>query len=283
MGDVWRGGGGGGGSSDNDRYGGEDDDGKKLELDVRAALTGMGLPLTPRGAASALIRIGIWSERWNGDGKVGNDGGSATRSYCEPWSPEVLDAARTLAQFEGKRRELLAEECRSSKGKKRTVTSRADAPSDDDDGLEGRVDLSSLPCVCVDAERATFRDDSIGIRPRSSTGRRVNKAASKWEVLVHIADCSDLYFDDGDINDDNYVVPSLRVLRQAAERRGQSRYDLPFGMSILLLFVANVAVATGRVYHFANNVHSRFVTLTRSRTSASVATGGIDRVVVGYE
>ena len=277
MGDVWRGGGGGGGSSDNDRDGGEVDDGNKLELDVRAALTGMGLPLTPRGASLALIRIGIWSESRNGDGKVGNDGDSVTGPYCEPWSPEVLDAARTLAQFEGKRRELLAEECRASKGRKRTFASRADAPSDDDNGLEGRVDLSSLPCVCIDAERATFRDDSIGIRPRSSTGRRVNKAASKWEVLIHIADCSDLYFDDGDVNDYSNVVPSLRLLRKAAERRGQSRYDLPFGMSI------PVAVCRGRVYRFANNIHSLFVTLTRSRTSASVAPGGIDRAVVGYE
>ena len=114
------------------------------------------------------------------------------------------------------------------------VTSSTDHTYNDNDSLEGRVNLSSLPCVCIDAERTTFRDDAIGIRLRSSTGRKVNKVASKWEILVHIADISDLYFDDDNNNYHhnhypNNVVSSLRLLRQAAERRGQSRYDLPLG------------------------------------------------------
>ena len=88
--------------------------------------------------------------------------------------------------------------------------------------LEGRTNLTQLPCVCIDAQRTSFRDDTIGIRLRSSTGRKVNKSASKWEVLVHIADVSDIYFDG--VKDLSTVQ-----LRQVAERRGQSRYDLPLG------------------------------------------------------
>jgi hypothetical protein len=99
--------------------------------------------------------------------------------------------------------------------------------------LDGRTNLAALPCICVDAQRATFRDDSIGLRLRSTTGRKVNKAASKYEVLIHIADVSDLYFSEDKAND-SVVIPrrdglDLEVLREAAKRRGQSRYDLPLG------------------------------------------------------
>ncbi len=88
-----------------------------------------------------------------------------------------------------------------------------------DDDVLGRTDLLSLPCACVDAACATFREDAIGIRPQSSTGRRTNAAASKWEVLVHVANISDLYFKSEE--DDNAVTPGrsdsyVRVLQEAA-------------------------------------------------------------------
>ena len=209
MGDVW--------SSESNQ---EEDD-KMLELDVRQALTSMNLPLTPEGAASALIKIGRWSEDTKNDIRS-----KKANKLIEPWSPDLLDAARSLAIYENKRRESLAKKCFSSNKK---VSKKANTSPTD--GLEGRVDLSSLPCVCIDAKRATFRDDAIGIRLRSSTGRRVNKTASKWEILVHIADVSDIYID-GRKSNANISVPSkkdVQLLRQAAERRGQSRYDLPLG------------------------------------------------------
>jgi hypothetical protein len=206
-------------------YDRRDDDGAALELDVRTALTGMGLPLTSEGASEALVRIGLWSESRTND--VGRDVGGKRPRHHEPWSPEVLYAARSLARREGERRESLAEKCSMSRGGSKV------ASDGDDHALEGRVDLSSLPCVCIDAERTTFRDDAIGIRLRSSTGRRTNKSASKWEVLVHIADVSDLYFDvDGAISTSREDADMRSLLREAAERRGQSRYDLPLGESV---------------------------------------------------
>lgn len=192
MGDVWK------NESDHDK------DKQLLELDVREALTRMNLPLTSQGATEALVKIGRWT-------KIANNDEVKSKTFFEPWSPDLLDAARSLAQFEDKRRESYAKICYPSDGKMSTKSS-----------LEERTNLTKLPCVCIDAQRASFRDDSIGIRLRSSTGRKVNKSASKWEVLVHIADISDIYFDrETDVN--------TRLLRQAAERRGQSRYDLPLG------------------------------------------------------
>ncbi len=88
-----------------------------------------------------------------------------------------------------------------------------------DDDVLGRTDLLLLPCACIDAARATFRDDAIGIRPRLSTGRRTNAAASKWEVLVHVMNVLDLYFESEE--DNNAVAPGwsdsyVRVLQEAA-------------------------------------------------------------------
>lgn len=209
MGDVWK------------DESSEEEDEKMLELDVRQALTSMNLPLTPDGATQALIKIGRWSENTKGDKK---------NKLIEPWSPDLLDAARSLALHEGERREMLAKICYQAKKKSSGKASVSD-------GLEGRVDLSPLPCVCIDAKRAAFRDDSIGIRLRSSTGRKLNKAASKWEVLIHIADVSDIYFDKDGSNG------NLQILREAAGRRGQSRYDLPNGPLHLLPPVALAALS----------------------------------------
>lgn len=225
MGDEWR-----NGSN-------EEDDQRMLELDVREALANMNLPLTPQGATSALIQIGRWSEDANN-----GSANKRTKSLIEPWPPEVLDSARSLARYENGRRELLASESSLSRNKGLSKSTKSKS-----DYLEGRLDLSSLPCVCIDAKRASFRDDSIGIRLRSSTGRKVNKDASKWEVLIHIADVSDLYFDKEKSNK-NVIIPrekdlDFNLLRQSAERRGQSRYDLPLGPLHLLPPVALTALA----------------------------------------
>ena len=99
-----------------------------------------------------------------------------------------------------------------------------------------RKDLTNLPCICIDAKRTAFRDDALGIRPRRETGRWVDPDASKWEVLVHIADVSDIYSAHIEIPED--LTVKLSLLRAAAESRGTSRYDLPFGPLHLLPPVA---------------------------------------------
>jgi hypothetical protein len=67
----------------------------------------------------------------------------------------------------------------------------------------------------------------------------LNSEASKWEILLHIADVSDLYATSPDVVD--VVVPNnnnnkeyLTVLGAAAASRGTSRYDLPLGPLHLL-------------------------------------------------
>lgn len=97
---------------------------------------------------------------------------------------------------------------------------------------ESRVDLTRYPCVTIDAAKTTFRDDAIGLRPRADTGRPVNPEASKWEVLVHIADVSDIYTPRNNL--DTASLEMLTLLRQAAQNRGMSRYDLPLGPLHLL-------------------------------------------------
>jgi exoribonuclease R len=192
MGDVWK-----------TKFD-HDEDKHSLELDVREALTQMNLPLTSQGATEALVKIGRWTKSANSDQ-------DKSKILFEPWSPDLLKVAQSLAQYEDERRKLYAKICYSSN---ENMSNKSN--------LEGRTNLTQLPCVCIDAQRTSFRDDTIGIRLRSSTGRKVNKSASKWEVLVHIADVSDIYLDeDKDL--------STVLLRQVAERRGQSRYDLPLG------------------------------------------------------
>lgn len=171
-------------------------DENELEVDVRETLVTMNLPTTPEGAQQALVSIGRWSE----DQKVGN---------LQPWSKETLLAAKTYAQADMERRKQL------------TKSSKVGG----DDMIEGRVDLTNIPSICIDAKSTTFRDDAIGIRPRSSTGRKVIPEASKFEVLIHIADVSDIYLPDSSVVD----VATTELLRKAAISRGMSRYDLPLG------------------------------------------------------
>jgi hypothetical protein len=112
--------------------------------------------------------------------------------------------------------------------------------------------LTSLPCICVDAERTSFRDDAFGIRKRSSTGRKVNKKASQWELLFHIADVSDIYAPNplvvgspcasgtaqGQPASAKTTVDEqkkhLQELERAAQSRIRSEYNLPLGPLHLL-------------------------------------------------
>jgi hypothetical protein len=169
----------------------------QLEVDVRQCLKVLNLDATPEGARQALVAIGRWSEQ--------------QPNRMEPWSQETLEAANLYAVADANRQSRLAKQ-------------GAD--------LEDRVDLRHLPSICIDAKTTTFRDDAISIRPRSSTGRKVIPEASKWELLIHIADVSDLYCD---ALPDSVVEESvLKTLRECAVGRGLSRYDLPLGPLHLL-------------------------------------------------
>lgn len=194
------------------------DDEAELQIDVRETLRAMNLPISPKGAKEALIQIGHWTP---------SSPSNESKQAVDPWSQSVMEAANWYQQMDEQRRSLLLHYDKSNNQKLL---------------LEGRTDLSKLPCVCVDASRTTFRDDAIGIRSRASTGRRVTEA-SKWEILLHIADVSDLYSPQptgvaGDANDDEKQKSQrllfLQILREAAANRGTSRYDLPLGPLHLL-------------------------------------------------
>jgi hypothetical protein len=238
MGDVWK--------NERPDYGDEE---KSLELDVREALSSMGLPLTADGASQALIQLGRWSQ---------NDAETKGKraKVIEPWSAEVIDAARKLVSYREKRQVDIASARKKSKLK----------PCD----FDGRVDLSSLPCVCIDAKRATFRDDSIGIRLRSSTGRKVTPA-SKWEILIHIADVSSIYLEDNGTQ--------FNLLREAAERRCQSRYDLPFGPLHLLPPVALSALALSTDDNMTNECVTVWAYI--DERDGKLIEAGLERTIIG--
>eukprot|EP00980_Cylindrotheca_fusiformis_P010618 scaffold2362_cov109-Cylindrotheca_fusiformis.AAC.9 len=196
----------------------------ELQVDVRETLRAMNLPTTANGAKEALIQIGHWTPSTSNNKK---------KQAVDPWSKSVMEAAKWYHDMNEERKKDLL-------NKERT------------NNAEGRTDLTQLPCVCVDATRTTFRDDAIGIRPRSSTGRRVTDA-SKWEILLHIADVSDLYSPQptmiigttaGGDNEKRATTTTaaaaaaisqqLNCLREAASKRGTSRYDLPLGPLHLL-------------------------------------------------
>ncbi len=196
----------------------KEDGSNYIDLDIREALSALNLPHTTEGAQKALIQSGRWSAanvKTKSNGKV-----------FEPWSNDILESSRLLAKHEEKRRLDIFKKCMQNNG----------------ETIDGRTNLMALPSICIDAKRASFRDDAIGLRPRSSTGRKVVDAASKWEILVHIADVSDVYLPDdvkGSTND-NF---DYTLLRKAAETRAASRYDLPFGPLHLMPPVALDALA----------------------------------------
>ncbi len=186
----------------------EPDDGatgdKQLEVDVQETLKTLGFPATAEGAKSALLKLGRWTE----------DPGQIR---LNPWSKDVIDAARWYATRDKQRRMELF----------RLIQEKSSQ------SLEGREDLTKLPCVCIDAARTSFRDDAIGLRLRSSTGRPLIEGGSKWEILIHIADVSDIFSPLPTLLRGSKTPPvedaHLKLLRKAAASRCMSRYDLPLG------------------------------------------------------
>lgn len=172
-----------------------------MEVDVRETLNGMDLPTNPQGAREALVMIGRWTS-------------SNDAQKLNPWSQETLEAARWYAQMDRRRRELLR------------ANSKEVTKSNGGGKVEGRADLTPWPCVCVDAKKTSFRDDALGIRRREGTGRKVVDSGSRWELLIHIADVSDIYCP----RPPKFLEKGkLKLLREAAASRGASRYDLPLG------------------------------------------------------
>ncbi len=220
--------------------------GIRLEVDVRTTLEAMDLPLSSKGAQEALIRMGRWTKKESS----GDDG-----KLYERWSPSVLEAAKWYVQMDrNRRRDMKSKilELRAQEQKKNEKQPKKSKKSQSHDVLEGRIDLTNLPCICVDAERTSFRDDAFGIRKRSSTGRKVNPKASQWELLFHIADISDIYAPDPMVlgspcasgtADDQSTNPKtslgeqkthLQELERAARSRIRSEYNLPLGPLHLL-------------------------------------------------
>ncbi len=197
-------------------------DEKELEVDVRETLSALKLEKSPEGAQKALVQVGRWSPVQREEIEAGRKG---IQEMYNPWSSDTIDCAKALRSVEKERRMELHKLSSKNKSGKALI--------------DKRIDLTALPAICIDAKRASFRDDAIGIRPRSSTGRRVKKDC-KWELLIHIADVSDIYSPD---------VPKtsldldLTLLRRAAESRGTSRYDLPLGPLHLMPPVALEALA----------------------------------------
>jgi len=112
--------------------------------------------------------------------------------------------------------------------------------------LHGRMNLSSLSCITIDEQHATILDDGIGIRKRSSTGRKCLPSVSDFEILIHIADASGVYAQG--LQTDESSSEARYILYQAAESRGYSRYDLPFGPIHLLppALLKRLGMAYGR-------------------------------------
>jgi exoribonuclease R len=228
-----------------------------LELDVRETLQNLGLSLDPRGAKQALVQLGYWSS----DARAAE---SRFQQVCQPWSTTVLEAARWYAEDYMYNHDI-------------------------DDNDDGRVtNLTHLPCLSVDAAKATFRDDALGIRSRASTGRRVISEASQWEILIHIADVSDLYAVPAiaaakteSASSTERAIPHesierLGILAEAAARRGASRYDLPLGPLHLLPPVALRALA------FAPERPQRCVTVWAyiDERSGQLLEAGLERTLV---
>jgi len=233
----------GGGDNDSDDHNknGNDNDGQQQQPgpDVKQALLTLDLPVTSRGARDALVRIGRWSSSYNENSNGDNaDGFRRTDGRIVPWDTKVLEASKDLEQFENARNRLLSLRSKAS-GALDAKQKQKQHPLDDD--LEGRIDLTDIPCVCVDAKRASFRDDAIGIRLRPRDCR--SSIDNKWEVLVHVTDVSDVYvpepttsFATGITSSSQRTTKSLlpplydpSPLMRAAEGRGSSRYDLPTG------------------------------------------------------
>ena len=230
----------------------------ELELDVREVLRTMNLPINPDGAKQALIQTGYWSKDLSRQTNLAR--------MIQPWSKPVLDAAKWYTDR------------------------RSDGTNEDD--IRKRIDLTQLPCVCIDAMKASFRDDAIGVRLRSSTGRVLIPEASKWEILIHITDVSDIYSIFSQNNGENtseFASAALnnneqyRILRDAAARRGSSRYDLPLGPLHLLppIVLQTLSFPTSKDYS-TNTASCRCVTIWAyiDERNGQLVDSGIERTLI---
>jgi hypothetical protein len=232
---------------------------KNLEIDVREVLRTMNLPITPDGAKQALIRTGYWSNDISKQQRVAQ--------MIQPWSQSILDAAKWYSH----------------------IVSSFEHEND-----PTRIDLTHLPCVSVDAAKTTFRDDALGVRPREMMGRTIIPGASKWEILIHITDVSDIYTipkndgSDSNVNEMSMIVKSqnyLSILRNAAARRGTSRYDLPLGPLHLLppivLHTLSFPTATD-MYNKKNRAITRCVTVWAyiDERNGQLLDCGIERTII---
>jgi hypothetical protein len=178
-------------------------DERMLEVDVRTALQAMSLPVTSEGAQEALITLGRWS-------KADANSCNSTKTIL-PWSKDIINAAKEFIEYNEKLKRILLGD------KKNLLT---------------RKDLTKFPSICIDSTSTKFRDDAVGVRPRSK--ELIIEGAGKWEILVHIADVSDLY-SPNPITTKFFPSPSsILKLRNVAACRGLSRYDLPYGPLHLL-------------------------------------------------
>jgi len=236
-------------------------DEKELELDVRETLSAMSLEKSPKGAQEALVKVGRWSPLQRDEIEAGRKG---IRQMYSPWSSDILSCAKALRDAEEERRLQLYKLCSKNKSGKAQV--------------DKRKDLTDLPAVCIDAKRASFRDDAIGVRPRSSTGRKVKKDC-KWELLIHIADISDIY---SPAIQETGVGLDLAPLRRAAESRGTSRYDLPLGPLHLMPPVALEALALDTQRSSRQSSVNRCVTLWVyiDEKTGKIIDAGLERTII---
>ena len=193
-------------------------DGERMfEVEVRSALQAMSLPISIQGAQDALLLLGRWSQH---DTNINN---THNKVIVQPWPKDVMDAAREFIAYNEKVKQIYANN--------RTK--------------DQRVDLTRIPSICIDAPKTKFRDDAISVRPRKK--ERIVPGAGKWEILIHIADLSDLYSPNPITTLATFPnASSISLLRNAAASRGLSRYDLPRGPLHLLppIMLESLALAT---------------------------------------
>lgn len=223
----------------------------KLEVDVRATLQTMDLPLTSEGAQQALIRMGRWTEI-DDDDKNSNqaDRKKSGNIIYERWSPLVLEASEWYITMDKLRRQDLKSNVLSKRKREQepqqvlqrqeqSNNKRLSQYNNKIPSIEKRIDLTMVPSICIDAVRTDFRDDAFGIRTRASTGRSVHESSgSRFEILIHITDVSDLYAKEPMLAETTVPIEEqvkyLQELEQTASSRIRSQYDFPLGPLHLL-------------------------------------------------
>lgn len=233
-------------------------DERMLEVEVRSALKAMSLPLTSQGAQEALILLGRWSK---------DDNSTDSTRGIQTWSKDVLNAAREFIEYDEKLKKMLH--------------------SNRDNLNDPIKDLTKFPSICIDSASTKFRDDAIGVRPRSK--ELVIQGAGKWEILIHIADLSDLYSPNPTETAFSPSHSSVLQLRNAAASRGLSRYDLPYGPlhlfpPILLesLALQTTSLLSADITNQESNVINRCVTFWAyiDERNGKILDSGLERTLI---